>query len=262
MCWAHTYSYVRALLQRVRKLCPRFDFIHLYIFHSNVALFWSAKPILTRAFVHLYSACASCARDLKSYTNIFFILTLSDKSVTRLSDKAKWWSGMQFVCQCRRKLQVFRFVHEALGWGECVSSSHDSFSLSFSSPFHSSGFKTSSKNQSGSNILFSHVWGERKNVRNYVCHKICGYCSSWCKIGDELYSLFQNGVTLGVDRDASTGKLLVFEFIRRWDRLFTCRYVPLARCFAAICAWGSSLLFRLLNVVPPQVRFDQLFCCK
>ena len=62
-----------------------------------------------------------------------------------------------------------------------------------------------------------------------------------------------------VDRDALTAILLVF--IRRWGRLFTCRYF-VACWLAAIGAFRSSFLFRLLDVVPSYVCFvvDRLLC--
>ena len=80
----------------------------------------------------------------------------------------------------------------------------------------------------------------------YLINKICDYCSSWCKIGDELYSFVSRRCHYGC-----------------WSRRFDCNtaslhqamrsifYVSLfvARWFAAFGAFWSSLLFRLLDGV-------------
>ena len=87
-----------------------------------------------------------------------------------------------------------------------------------------------------------------------------------------------------IDSNACFGKMNVYSFVSRWNRfellIATFRlqysaanlhqamrsivYVSLfvACWFAAIGAFRSSLLFRLLDVVPSQVRFvvDRLLC--
>ena len=50
-----------------------------------------------------------------------------------------------------------------------------------------------------------------------MCNKICGYCSSWCKIGDELYTFISRRSHFGC-----------------WSRRFDCSTAGLPRAMRSI----------------------------
>ena len=77
---------------------------------------------------------------------------------------------------------------------------------------------------------------------------LCGYCSSWCKIGDELYSFVSRGSHFGCwSRNFDCNTASLHQAMRSIDYIL----LFLARWFAAIGAFRSSLLilFRLLDGV-------------
>ena len=72
-------------------------------------------------------------------------------------------------------------------------------------------------------VSSGHVLLYTLSMRGRLCSNICGYWSSWCKIGDEIYSFVSRRSHFIVDCEVLTAILLVF--IKRWGRLFTCRYL-------------------------------------